>query len=84
MVDPSRVGNSSVKPRSNLGQPWSTLVKLGQTSPNSGKCILGHVSRVFGHSGPLVLRADTLENPGGKNGVMTVRVSKLFMHILLG
>ena len=38
--------------RSNLGQPWSTLVKLGQTSPNSGKCILGHVSRVFGHSGP--------------------------------
>ena len=36
----------------NLGQTWSTLVKLGQTSPNSGKCILGHVSRVFGHSGP--------------------------------
>ena len=38
--------------RSNLGQPWSTLVKLGQTSPNSGKCILGRISRVFGHSGP--------------------------------
>ena len=36
----------------NLGQTWSTLVKLGQTSPNFGKCILGHVSRVFGHSGP--------------------------------
>ena len=36
---------------SNLGQTWSTLVKLGQTSPNSGKCILGRVSRVFGHSG---------------------------------
>jgi hypothetical protein len=36
----------------NLGQTWSTLIKLGQTSPNSGKCILGRVSRVFGHSGP--------------------------------
>jgi hypothetical protein len=39
MVDPSRVGNGSVKPRSNLGQPWSILVKLGQTS--------GNVSRTF-------------------------------------
>uniref|UniRef100_A0A2N9GJI2 Aminotransferase-like plant mobile domain-containing protein n=1 Tax=Fagus sylvatica TaxID=28930 RepID=A0A2N9GJI2_FAGSY len=48
-VDPSRVGNGSVKPRSNFGQPWSnlvnpsqtwsTLVKLGQT--------LGNVSRTF-------------------------------------
>jgi hypothetical protein len=36
----------------NLGQTWSTLVKLGQNSPNSGKCILGRISRVFGHSGP--------------------------------
>uniref|UniRef100_A0A2N9EDD4 Uncharacterized protein n=1 Tax=Fagus sylvatica TaxID=28930 RepID=A0A2N9EDD4_FAGSY len=26
---------------SNLGQTWSTLVKLGQSSPNSGKCISG-------------------------------------------
>uniref|UniRef100_A0A2N9H339 Aminotransferase-like plant mobile domain-containing protein n=1 Tax=Fagus sylvatica TaxID=28930 RepID=A0A2N9H339_FAGSY len=44
-ADPSRAGNSSVKPRSNFGQPsqtsqtWSTLVKLGQT--------LGNVSRTF-------------------------------------
>uniref|UniRef100_A0A2N9HSR7 Uncharacterized protein n=1 Tax=Fagus sylvatica TaxID=28930 RepID=A0A2N9HSR7_FAGSY len=35
-----------------LGQPWSNLVKLGQNSPNSGKHILGRVSRVLGHSGP--------------------------------
>uniref|UniRef100_A0A2N9GFB6 Uncharacterized protein n=1 Tax=Fagus sylvatica TaxID=28930 RepID=A0A2N9GFB6_FAGSY len=72
--------------RSNLGQTlvnpsqtWSTLVKLGQT--------LGNVSRtfflgVFDVASPrrirtglvravLVLRADTRENPGGKNGVMT-------------
>uniref|UniRef100_A0A2N9ISB9 Uncharacterized protein n=1 Tax=Fagus sylvatica TaxID=28930 RepID=A0A2N9ISB9_FAGSY len=35
--------------RSNLGQ---TLVKLGQSSPNSGKCIPDHVLRVFWHSGP--------------------------------
>uniref|UniRef100_A0A2N9ERE0 Aminotransferase-like plant mobile domain-containing protein n=1 Tax=Fagus sylvatica TaxID=28930 RepID=A0A2N9ERE0_FAGSY len=34
-----------------LVKPWSNLVKLGQNSPNSGKCILGRVSRVFGHSG---------------------------------
>uniref|UniRef100_A0A2N9ED82 Uncharacterized protein n=1 Tax=Fagus sylvatica TaxID=28930 RepID=A0A2N9ED82_FAGSY len=27
--------------RSNLGQTWSTLVKLGQNSPNPGKCIPG-------------------------------------------
>uniref|UniRef100_A0A2N9GQD9 Uncharacterized protein n=1 Tax=Fagus sylvatica TaxID=28930 RepID=A0A2N9GQD9_FAGSY len=40
--------------RSNLGQTWSTLVKLGQSSPNSGKCIPDLVLRVFGHSGPLV------------------------------
>ena len=75
MVDPSQVGNGSVKPRSNLGQPWSTLVKLWKTCPGSsswgylmwrafvGACWLG--------SGCLVLRADTRENPVGKNGVMT-------------
>ena len=44
----SNLGQTLVNP----GQTWSTLVKLSQTSPNSGKCILGHVSRVFGHSGP--------------------------------
>ena len=38
--------------RSNLGQTWSNLVKLGQSSPNSGKCIPNHVLRVFWHSGP--------------------------------
>jgi hypothetical protein len=105
---------------SNLGQTWSTLVKLGQTSPNSGKCAPGPVSRLFccggapvgldwlGQtwsnllelremcSGPclkilliwwvpvrsdrlgpgcLVLRADTRENLGGKNRVITVAPS---------
>ena len=38
--------------RSNLGQTWSTLVKLGQNSPSSGKRIPDHLSRVSGHSGP--------------------------------
>ena len=33
--------------RSNLGQTWSTLIKLDQSSPNSGKCILDHVLGVF-------------------------------------
>ena len=37
---------------SNLCQTWSTLVKLGQNSPSSGKCIPDHPSRVSGHSGP--------------------------------
>uniref|UniRef100_A0A2N9FKH1 Aminotransferase-like plant mobile domain-containing protein n=1 Tax=Fagus sylvatica TaxID=28930 RepID=A0A2N9FKH1_FAGSY len=45
-ADPSRAGNSSVKPRALVGSD-----RLG--------------------SGCLVLRADTRENPGGKNGVMT-------------
>uniref|UniRef100_A0A2N9FVC9 Uncharacterized protein n=1 Tax=Fagus sylvatica TaxID=28930 RepID=A0A2N9FVC9_FAGSY len=69
----SNLGQTSVNP----SQTWSTLVKLGQT--------LGNVSRTFflgvfdvakccqisRPSGCLVLRADTRENPGGKNGVMT-------------
>jgi hypothetical protein len=38
--------------RSNLGQTWSILVEFGQNSPNSGKCIPGRVSRVFGPDGP--------------------------------
>ncbi len=37
MVDPSRVGNGLVKPRSNLGQPWSNLVNPSQTCSNFGK-----------------------------------------------
>uniref|UniRef100_A0A2N9H9D5 Uncharacterized protein n=1 Tax=Fagus sylvatica TaxID=28930 RepID=A0A2N9H9D5_FAGSY len=44
----SNLGQTLVK----LSQPWSNLVKLGQNSPNPGKCILGRVSRIFGHSGP--------------------------------
>uniref|UniRef100_A0A2N9ETI7 Uncharacterized protein n=1 Tax=Fagus sylvatica TaxID=28930 RepID=A0A2N9ETI7_FAGSY len=86
MVDPSRVGNGSVKPRSNLGQPWSNLVNPSQTWSNFGKCVpdllLGSYlmwralvgSGRLG-SGCLVLRADTRENPVGKNGVMTLAVS---------
>jgi hypothetical protein len=30
----------------------STLVKLGQSSPNSGKCIPDPVLKLFGHGGP--------------------------------
>uniref|UniRef100_A0A2N9F085 Aminotransferase-like plant mobile domain-containing protein n=1 Tax=Fagus sylvatica TaxID=28930 RepID=A0A2N9F085_FAGSY len=37
-----------------LGQPWSNLVELGQSSPNSWKCIPDFISRVSGHGGSLV------------------------------
>ena len=84
-VGPSRVGNGSVKPRSNLAQPWSNLVNPSQTWSNFGKCALDPILRLFAWralvgsgrlgSGCLVLRADTRENPGGKNGVMTVAPS---------
>ena len=37
MVDPSRVRNGLVKPRSTLGQPWSNLVNLGKTWSDFGK-----------------------------------------------
>ena len=68
MVDPIRIRNGSVKPWSTLGQPWSNLVNLGRFS--------GNVPRTFVRSGRLgsgclVLRADTRENPVGKNRVMT-------------
>uniref|UniRef100_A0A2N9F0Y0 Uncharacterized protein n=1 Tax=Fagus sylvatica TaxID=28930 RepID=A0A2N9F0Y0_FAGSY len=33
--------------RSNLGQTWSTLVKLGQNSPNSWKCIPDFILKGF-------------------------------------
>uniref|UniRef100_A0A2N9GP77 G-patch domain-containing protein n=1 Tax=Fagus sylvatica TaxID=28930 RepID=A0A2N9GP77_FAGSY len=33
-------------------KPWSNLVKFGQNSPNSGKCILDRVLQVFWHRGP--------------------------------
>ena len=48
MVHPVLVGNDSVKPWSTLGQPRSNLVKLGQSSRNSGKCVPDHVLRLFG------------------------------------
>ena len=44
----------------------------------------GFVGSCWLDPGCPVLRANTQENPVCKNGVMTVRVSKLFMHILLG
>ena len=37
---------------SNLGQTWSTLVKLGQNSPSPGKCIPDHLSRVSRYGAP--------------------------------
>ena len=79
MVDPSRVRNGSVKPWSTLGQTWSTLGKLGRISGNVPRTpYWGYLSwRAFVGSGRLgsgclILRADTRENPVGKNGVMTV------------
>ena len=79
---PSRVGNGSVKPRSNFGQPQSNLVNPSQTWSNPGKCVPDLLLEVIltwwaliGSGrlglGCLVLRADIRENPGGKNGVMT-------------
>jgi hypothetical protein len=72
-----RLGQTSVK----LGQLRSNLVNLGQTWSDLGKCVPDPVLRLFGvmsprrirrlGSGCLVLRADTRENSGGKNGVMT-------------
>ena len=63
-----------------LGQTWSTLVKLGQTSPNLEKCVLGRILRVLKcnrtplrpsrlYPGYLILRANTQENLEGKNGL---------------
>ncbi len=46
-VDPSRVGNGSVKPRSNIGQPWSNLVNPSQTWLNLGKCVWTFFLGVF-------------------------------------
>jgi hypothetical protein len=43
-----RSGQTLVK----LGRLWSNLVKFGQSSPNSRKCIPDHLSRVSGHGGP--------------------------------
>ena len=41
--------NASVK----LGQPWSNLVKVGQTSPNSRKCAPDPILRLFWCGGSL-------------------------------
>uniref|UniRef100_A0A2N9IQP0 Reverse transcriptase RNase H-like domain-containing protein n=1 Tax=Fagus sylvatica TaxID=28930 RepID=A0A2N9IQP0_FAGSY len=57
-------------------KPWSNLVNLGQTWSN----LLSELWEMYPGprfegrlgSGCLVLRADTRENPGGKNGVMTL------------
>jgi hypothetical protein len=72
----SNLGQTSVNP----SQTWSTLVKLGQTLGNVSRTFfLGvfDVASVVGSCwlgpGCPVLRADTRENPVGKNGVMTVR-----------
>ena len=86
MVDPSWVRNGLVNPRSNLvnlrsnlvnpGQTWSSFLELREMC--SGVCpeiipmwwtLVG--SNWLGPDCP-VLGADTRENPGGKNGVMTL------------
>uniref|UniRef100_A0A2N9G904 Uncharacterized protein n=1 Tax=Fagus sylvatica TaxID=28930 RepID=A0A2N9G904_FAGSY len=72
--------------RSNLGQTWSNLGQtwsnFGQSSPNSWEMYPGphfeglrRISRLG--SGCLVLRADTRENPVGKNGVLRQPVACL-------
>jgi hypothetical protein len=58
----------------NLGQPWSNLVKLGQNSPNSGKRILGRVSRVFEHSGP--------QSGQKRSGQTSVKLSQLRSNLV--
>uniref|UniRef100_A0A2N9G8Q9 Uncharacterized protein n=1 Tax=Fagus sylvatica TaxID=28930 RepID=A0A2N9G8Q9_FAGSY len=83
-VGPSRVRNGLVKQLGqtlvNSGQTWSTLVKLGQTLGNVFQDLLLEEYLMWMRpssdqaglvQGCLVLRADTRENPGGKNGVMT-------------
>uniref|UniRef100_A0A2N9IMH4 Uncharacterized protein n=1 Tax=Fagus sylvatica TaxID=28930 RepID=A0A2N9IMH4_FAGSY len=92
-VNPSRVGNGLVKPRSNLVNP-------SQTWSNFGKCVPGPSSWGYSMwralvgsgrlgSGCLDLRADTRENPVGKNGVITspktlVTTNQLALSLLGG
>uniref|UniRef100_A0A2N9G105 Uncharacterized protein n=1 Tax=Fagus sylvatica TaxID=28930 RepID=A0A2N9G105_FAGSY len=54
-----RSGQTSVK----LGQPWSNLVKLGQSSPNSGKCIPDAFRGFSGHGGTPVGSGNGLVKP---------------------
>ena len=82
--------------RSNLGQPWSNLVNPSQTwsnfselwevypGPSSWGYLMWRALVGSGRlgSGCLVWRADTRENPGGKNGVMTVCIPKPLRHEL--
>uniref|UniRef100_A0A2N9G3M2 Uncharacterized protein n=1 Tax=Fagus sylvatica TaxID=28930 RepID=A0A2N9G3M2_FAGSY len=79
--------NSPVKPRSNLVKALRTL---GNTWSNFGKCVpellLGVIPTWWAlvglgrlGLGCLILRVDTRENPGGKNGVMTP--TKLFRRL---
>ena len=65
--------------RKRLGQTWSTLAKTGQTLGNVPQISFrGYLMRLaLVGSGRLGLgclfsRANTRENPGGKNGVMTL------------
>ena len=80
-MGPSRVGNGSVKPWLNFGQPRSNLVKPREMcpGPSSWEYLMwrGFVGSCWLGPGCPVLRADTRENPVGKNGVMTV-ASSLF------
>ena len=73
----SNLGQTLVNP----GQTWSTLIKLGQTSPNSGKCIPDRVSRVFGHSGP-PSGQKRLGQPLVKLGVITPFLPPGFSRVL--
>jgi hypothetical protein len=70
-----RLGQNSVK----VGQPWSNLVKPPRNLGNVLRACLGvllmwRVPVGFDQLSPgcLVLRANTRENPGGKNRVMTL------------
>ena len=61
-IGSDRLGQTSVK----LGQPWSNLVK--HFGPRLEVILM---RRALVGSGWLILRADTQENPEGKNRVMT-------------
>jgi hypothetical protein len=67
-IGSDRLGQTLVK----LGQPWSNLVK--RFGPRLKVILMRRalVGSGWLGSGYLVLRADTRENPRGKNGVMTV------------
>uniref|UniRef100_A0A2N9FHC0 Uncharacterized protein n=1 Tax=Fagus sylvatica TaxID=28930 RepID=A0A2N9FHC0_FAGSY len=82
----------------NLGQTWSNLVKALRNSGKCIPDHVLRVSRAWWvlvgletarsnlgrlGSGCLVLRADTRENPGGKNGVMTT-TSKDLVQVPIG